>query len=97
MLKDLSSTQRALADCMSELSEHAYSAAWTENLEHALWRAVVEGPFRYGRLEIELEHVERLKSLSSNCGGWVVFDDVREEVFLPLQDWNGVYDSTRAL
>jgi len=97
MLKDLTSDQRALADYMSELSELALSAGWTENLEHALWRAVVDGPFRYGNLNLEEQHTQRLMALSATCQGWVVFDDVTEEMFVPIQEWKIIHDKTRAL
>ena len=66
------------------------------DLEHALWRAVVDGPFRYGHLDITAEQIARLKTLSSACGSWIVFDDASEETSVPLEDWMGVYSAARA-
>ena len=98
MLNDLSPEQRALADYMSELSEEAYHAGWMSDLEHVLWRAVMDGPFRYGHLDLSPQHVQRLKSLSEWCGGWIRFDDTEEESFVPLAQWTGgLYEPQRAL
>ena len=87
MLSDLTSSQKALAEYMSELSERAYSAGWMKGLEFVLWRAVVHGPFKYGRLELTCEHAQHLAALSENCGGWIFFHAEREEVFFPLNEW----------
>lgn len=98
MLADLTADQRALAEFMSELSEEAYYAEWIGNLEHALWRALVEGPFVYTRLEITDAHVAKLRDLSERCGGWIAFDPIREETFVPTEKWaNEMYDRKRAL
>ena len=87
MLSDLTSSQKALAEYMSELSERAYSAGWMMGLEFALWRAVTDGPFKYGHLELTCEHARHLAALSENCGGWIFFHAEREEVFVPLNEW----------
>jgi hypothetical protein len=82
---------QALTDYMSGLSELAYAAGWMEGLEFALWRAVIDGPRRYGRLEITAEHVARLRALSTDCGGWIVFDDRSEETFVEIDAWRRIY------
>jgi len=87
MLSELSSSQRDLAEYMSSLSEAAYHASWVEGLEFSLWRAVVQGPFRYGQLQLTSEHVRRLAQLSERCGGWIVFHQEQEESFVSLDDW----------
>ncbi len=56
MLNDLSTSQRAVADYMSELSEQAYCAGGMEDLEFSLWRIAATGPGRYGPMEITAEH-----------------------------------------
>lgn len=88
MQKELSREQLVLADYMSQLSEEAYCAEWMHNLEHVLWRVVTDGPFRYGRLNLKPYHIQRLKELSQNCGGWIRFDDEREEVFVLFALWS---------
>ena len=91
MLSDLNNSQRALAESMSLLSEAGYHAGWMAGLEFDLWRAVIEGPFRYGRLDLTDDHVERLQRLSDACGGWIVFDSSREETFVPIRHWKETY------
>jgi hypothetical protein len=91
MLSDLNDSQRALAESMSLLSEAGYHAGWMAGLEYDLWRAVIEGPFRYGQLDLTDAHVERLRGLSDACGGWIVFDSAGEETFVPISHWNDIY------
>ncbi len=86
---------QALTDYMSELSEAAYSAGWMTGLEFALWRAVTEGPRRYGHLDITAEHISKLQTLSDACGGWIVFDDTTEETFIGLDAWQKLYRVTQ--
>jgi hypothetical protein len=87
VLIDLTPQQRELATYMSELSELSFSAGWMEGLEQALWRCATTGPFRYGHLQLTVEHARRLKELSDLCGGWIRFDDNHDEVFVPLAEW----------
>jgi hypothetical protein len=82
---------QALWEYMSELSESAYAAAWMEDLEFALWQAVREGPCTYGLLNITQEHIAKLRTLSTACGGWIVFDDKTEETFIGLEAWQKLY------
>ena len=76
---------------MSSLSEAAWYAGWMEGLEFELWRAIIDGPFRYGRLELTTTHIERLRVLSESCGGWILFDDDLEEAFVPADRWKSIY------
>ena len=95
-LSDLNDSQRALAESMGWLSEAAYHAGWINGLEFDLWRGVVEGPFRFRQLDLTVDHIERLQRLSEACGGWIVFDDDKEETFVPIDHWKSVYgDRTR--
>ena len=91
MLSDLDLPQRALCDFMSSLSEAAWHAGWMDGLEFELWRAVVEGPFRYGRLDLTAMHIARLRDLSESCGGWIHFDDQHEEAFVRTDRWKSIY------
>ena len=93
MINELDERQRALADFMSELSEEAYCAGWMAGLEYALWRAVLEGPRRYGFLDINAEQIKRLRDLAGQCHGWIVFDDDAEESWLPMDEWEKRYAS----
>lgn len=96
MLNDLTPEQRRLATVMSDLATEAYCAGWMRGLEHALWRAVVEGPRSYGRLDIGDGHIRELRDLATGCGGWIVFDDAREETWLPTDEWERRYDPAQA-
>ena len=96
MRSDLNEQQRALHAFMSELSEEAWHAGWMEDLEFELWRALVEAPFLYGNLLLNPAHVARLKQLSDACGGWIFFDDAREETFASADLWNCIYSARRS-
>ena len=87
MLNDLTAAQQRLANYMSELSECAFSAGWIEGLEVALWQALPDKPFKYGSLELTSAHLNRLTELSTDCGGWIYFDDEDEETFVSFDDW----------
>jgi hypothetical protein len=87
--------EKQLADYMSHLSEQAYCASWMAGLEYVLWSAVVDGPRKYGRLEITGEHNATLKKLSDACGGWIMFADEKGETFVPLDEWIHIYESNR--
>lgn len=91
MLSDLDERQRALAESMSWLSEAGYHAGWMTGLEFDLWRGVVDGPFRYGQLDLTADHVAHLHRLSDACGGWIVFDADKEETFVSIDHWARIY------
>jgi hypothetical protein len=91
MIDELTDSQKALAEYMSELSEEAYFAGWMEGLEYALWKAVFEKPFEYGYLQITEQHITELTRLSNACGGWIVFDDDSAETFVPIDEWRKIY------
>jgi len=76
---------------MSDLSEEGYSAGWEQNLEYDLWDAVVNGPRKYGHLDITEQQISKLRELAAACGGWIIFDDVHEETFVPIEEWIKLY------
>ena len=76
---------------MSQLSREAYGADWIEHLEFALWHAIVSGPFRYGRLDLNAGHIAELRRLSDRCGGWVYVDRFAGDRWVPLAEWQDVY------
>ena len=53
-------SQRALANRVSEISEAANCAGCMQDLEHSLWRAVVDEPRRYGRVSLSEQDVDEL-------------------------------------
>ncbi len=59
--------------------------AGSSRLEYVLWSALIDGPRKYGCLEITVEQIARLKELSDASGGWIMFEDEKGETFV-LQD-----------
>src|SRR4051794_36791517 len=95
MLRNLEPEAHELAQYMSDLSEDAWYAGWTDGLEFALWDAVINGPREYGRLAIMNEHIEQLRQLANAAGGWIVFDDDEEETFIPMEEWSNRFETWR--
>ena len=91
MLADLTCDQRALADAMSEISEAAYCAGWMDGLEYALWHLLTTGQTRYGQSKVTSEELARLRILSERCGGWIIFDEQKDETFVPLDTWLRIF------
>jgi len=87
MLGDLSLPQQRLAAYMSALSELAFCAGWMEGLEFSLWKALTDGPCRFGQIDLTHEQLSRLRELSEECNGWIYFDNKQEESFASLADW----------
>lgn len=76
-----------LCDYMSELSEAAYFAGWMHDLEFELWDRIISGPSEYGRLSIWHEHIERLLQLANAANGWIICNDVKEQILVPFDEW----------
>jgi hypothetical protein len=91
MLTDLTCDQRALANAMSEISEAAYCAGWMDGLEYALWHLLTTGQTRYGRSKVTSEELARLRSLSESCAGWIIYDEQKDETFVPLDEWLRIF------
>jgi len=91
----MNAEEKQFADYLSNLSEEAYSASWMLGLEYVLWSAIIDGPRKYGRLEITDEHIARLKELSDACGGWIIYDDEKGETFIALDEWLRVYEANQ--
>ena len=91
MIGLLTKSEKKLACYMSKLSEEAYCAGWMDGLEYALWHVIVTGPREYGRLKVTVDHIDKLKRLSSDCSGWIIFDEQKEETFVSLEEWTKIY------
>lgn len=76
---------------MSDLSEQAWCAGWEDGLEYALWKALLKGRLKYGLLQITRVHTMRLQELADRCGGWIIWDDARGATFVPLDEWEKMY------
>jgi hypothetical protein len=96
MRTELTAKQRALVDYMSDLSEQAYFAGWMQGLEFALWQAITGQLPRYGRLVFDDQQLARLRNLSSECAGWIAFDEARGETWIPMSDWLRLFSEWKA-
>ena len=96
-MMNMNAEAKELMNYMIELSEEAYHAGWMLNLEYDLWKAVLEGPRGYGQTIIDKKHIESLKELSKQCGGWIIFDDEeQDETFVPMEQWLRLYEEWAA-
>ena len=87
MESDLAEKELRLAAFMSEISEYCYSAGWAQNLEYALWHAVINGERKYGQSYITEDDISTLIRLSTDADAWVIYDDDKEETVLSLKEW----------
>ena len=94
MFKDLTPEQKELAQAMSEISEKCYCASWLENLEYVLWHAVENGERDFGQDIITKSDIERLKQLSTVTNCWICFDNYKEEIAIPLDQWTILYQKS---
>jgi len=90
MIGDLNKEQLKLAEYMSELSELAYTAGWMDELEFSLWDAINHKITEYGNLIFTEQIIDNLKELSDKAGGWIIFDEKKEETFLTWKEWNNI-------
>ncbi|HSG89809.1 MAG TPA: hypothetical protein VLA56_11400 [Pseudomonadales bacterium] len=87
----LSPAARALRAHMSTLCRHAYGSDWADHLEYALWHALVQGPMRYGRLDLDAARIAELRRLRDACGGWITMDRGGRIHWMPLAEWQDRY------
>ncbi|CAH0271969.1 hypothetical protein SRABI27_03520 [Pedobacter sp. Bi27] len=87
MESDLTEKELRLAAFMSEISENCYSAGWMQNLEYALWHAVIQGERKYGQSYITEDDISTLVKLSTDANAWIIFDNEKEETALSLKEW----------
>jgi hypothetical protein len=97
MINDLTAEQKTLADLMSKISEHCYSAGWMGNLEYVLWDALTSGPRKYGHGIINQSDISELKKISEKANSWIYFDDETEETGLSLSEWTQKFKNTIAV
>jgi hypothetical protein len=72
---------------MSQISEDTYCAGWMRDLEFELWKALGNPDRRYAGYNLSPNEITMLRSLSDSCGGWIVYDKVTQETFVPLSEW----------
>ena len=85
--------ENKLAEYMSELSQEAYYASWNSGLEYHLWIAMMGDTKEYGELIITSEVINKLSELSEAINGWIIWDDVKEQIiFVTMDNWMNYYE-----
>jgi hypothetical protein len=87
MLKINGEKQEEMVSLMSDISEECYCAGWMAGLEFAIWRALKDGNLWYGQSEMDKEKLLRIKELSEETGGWIVWWDEENEEGLCIEEW----------
>lgn len=90
-MSTLSPEAEQLRAHMAQLCCRAWGCDWVDHLEYALWHAMVQGPMRYGRLELTAAQLAKLRALRDACGGWIMHDRTRGIRFVPLDAWQDLY------
>ncbi|OWQ91445.1 hypothetical protein CDN99_09840 [Roseateles aquatilis] len=83
----LTSDQRALAECICEISERRYRAGWMLGIEAEVWHDLVGAQGGTYRRGLSSEEFQRLKTLSDRCGGWIALDHEGDCGFVAMEDW----------
>ena len=86
-LKSLKQEQRELAEFISAISERSYWAGWMLGIEREVWTAMHAPGFGGAPLNLTAEEVKHAFAMSSKCAGWIVWDEVHEESFIPIEAW----------
>ena len=76
---------------MGEISERGYAASWIDGLEFLLWHRLTTNSRKIGRVMLTDAEMDALRSLSDECGGWIVFDDIEEEKFVAMPRWRDTF------
>jgi hypothetical protein len=83
-----------LLQLMGEIGERAYYAGWMRGLEFDLWDAVVNGPRRYGAIDLDQPTIDDLARFAGAADGWWLWDEKEGEPRLvELAAWEVIYSS----
>jgi hypothetical protein len=82
---------RKLCELLGGISDDYCSAGWMIGIEYAVWCSVL-------RETLTGQELSSLKSLSEQCGGWIVwkverdqFDLCLAETWVPMDEWLRLY------
>jgi hypothetical protein len=91
--------QKLLYDLMSEISEEHWCAGWMAGNEYSIWESITTGELYYGTDNIDLALINKIKDLSQELNGWIVWDnDSKVPVekwgpyFIEMNDWILMYE-----
>lgn len=86
--------QRALYNLMSDISEDCWCAGWMHGNEYALWTLVTDPKSKggeYGGVKVDQRHIDDLRAISNEIGGWIRWRDDEEDPSLPCEEWGPVF------
>jgi hypothetical protein len=84
---EFSDGHRELYETMSDISEDCYCAGWMMGLEFALWDALQDGDLRYGQGLMDVDQLEKCRTLSTKLDGWIIWIDDSIDAELPASEW----------
>lgn len=89
MIKELgfNDKQKELYELMSDISEDCYCAGWMIGNESAIYSAMRSGNLNYGISSINQNSLNRVRELSNELNGWIIWFDDMDDESLPSEDW----------
>ena len=84
---------RELYEGMTNISEEVYAAGWLYDWEHPLWDHALNRPFEGMQTtiginrDVSVAQINHVMELSMKCQGWIIFDDDRGPLWIPIDDW----------
>jgi hypothetical protein len=86
--EDFNVKQQELYELMSDISEDCWCAGWLDGNEYSIWDAMQTGNLTYGMGAIDKESLEKVRELSKELNGWVIWDDaLNENAFVTADEW----------
>jgi hypothetical protein len=80
---------------IGDISEAGYFAGWMRDIEFYLWKIILDGSeTEFGFKTISEQEIANLKILSEqSCGWWYWSDEENRAVFIPLDEWQRIYQA----
>ena len=94
--KEFEGSKKELLELMWKISEEAWHSGWQTDLEFDLWAIISKGPTLYGHLLIDAATIFVLRELSIKTGGWIYFDDEKEETWIESEPWRRMFNMWKA-
>ena len=91
MIRDLGPSQRTLAELISAISERAWCSGWQAGMEFELWAAMRSEAGGARPLSLGADERETPDAGERGLRRWIVFDNEREETFVPFAEWTARY------
>lgn len=97
-----SQLQRLLLNYISELSEEYYCAGWLDSIEFQLWDLLQQNyediiKVDFWRKRVDKEELQDMRFLAQTTNCWAIWDEEKEEMTIPLDQWIPKYESWKAL